>query len=338
MKKGSVKKTLLVTCTGLLIVVFCLVVIVYSAWQNPVNAFLKSALSSPGASQASAAFNQNAPEPTNRSGGEAQKPSQPQIVNILLLGIDSSEEREAENMGWRSDMVMLCTINAQKNTVALTTIPRDTRTYVYHVDKEGNPTKKGLDKINAAYSYGGGPEKFGPENAMRAVSDLLTQACGREIPIQYYISTDLDSISKLADSFGGVPVELDVNFPELGKKGDTVLLNGSNVDEFLQNRYDVGGDSARAKHHAEFLLALMKKFKSSAGMDSLTVLLGYAARYARTNLTFEQNVALASLLDKCNVGSVDYRPIGGDSKYIDGISYYLPDLEDVRDRINGLLL
>ncbi len=337
MKKGSAKKTLLIgMCAGLLVVVVGVVVIAYGAWNNPVNVFLKDALSS-GTSTAVAAVTQNAGQskPKATTAQEANT-EQAQIVNILLLGIDSNQKREEENMGWRSDMVMLCTFNPQKDSVALTTIPRDTRTTVYHVDKEGNPTKKGLDKINAAYSYGGGPDKFGPENAMRAVSDLLTQAAGRDITVQYYISTDMDSIAKLTDSFGGVKVELDVDFPGLGKKGDTVLLTGSNVNKFLQNRYDVGGDLARARHHAQFLQSLMKKFKANGGVDSLTALLGYAAQYARTNLNFEQDVALVSLLSKCNVGSVDYRAIGGESKYIGGISYYLPDLQDVRSRINAL--
>lgn len=337
MKKVMVKKTLLVSFTGLLIIVVCLVLVIYSAWQNPMNAFLKDAFSS--GNPANAAFKQNTTGAlaSTDPGSETQKSAEPQIVNILLLGIDSSTERETENMGWRSDMMMLCTLNSQKNSIALTTIPRDTRTYVYHVDKDGNPIKKGLDKINAAYSYGGGPDKYGPQNAMRAVNDFLTGACGREVAIQYYISTDLDSISKLADSFGGVPVQLDVDFPDLGKKGSTVLLNSSNVNQFLQNRYDVGGDIARARHHEEFLLSLMQKFKANQGVDSLTALLSYAARYARTNLTFAQEVSLTSLLDKCNAGAVDYRPIGGDSQYISGISYYLPDLEDVRNRMNALL-
>jgi cell envelope-related function transcriptional attenuator common domain len=336
MKKSSVKKTLLISCTGLLIVLFCLVLIIYDAWQNPAGAFLKDALS-PATGQATPAFKQNADAGVPQKDLDTALKTNQQNISILLLGIDSSEAREEKNMGWRSDMMMLCTFNTQKNTIALTTIPRDTRTNVYHVDKDGNPTKKGLDKINAAYSYGGGPDKYGPQNAMRAVSDFLTDACGRDISIQYYISTDLDNISKLADSFGGVPVQLDVDFPNLGKKGETVVINSSNTYEYLGNRHDVGGDLARARHQEEFLLSMMKKFKANQGVESLTGLLGYAARYARTNLTFEQDVALASLLNKCNIGAVDYRSIGGDFQYIGGVSYFLPDAEDVRNRINALV-
>ena len=132
-------------------------------------------------------------------------------------------------------------------------------------------------------------------------------------------------------------MQLDVDFPDLGKKGDTVVLTSQNVNLFLQNRYDVGGDIARARHHEEFLLSLIKVFKAKGGVQYVTAFLGYATQYARTNLNFEQDVALASLLDKCNTGSVDYRAIGGESKYINGISYFLPDVEDVKNRINGLM-
>lgn len=340
MNKLFRKRTMLISlCSGLLIIAVCLVAVVYNAWQNPINAFLKDALAS-NEQQVNAAFEQKpnaAKTADSLEKNQAEKLSQSHIINILLLGIDSNDTRQERNMGWRSDMVMLCTINAEKNTIALTTIPRDTRTYVYHVDKDGKPIKKGLDKINAAYSYGGGPEKYGPQNAMLAVSDFLSVATGRDIKIQYYISTDLQSIPKLADSFGGVPVQLDVDFPDLGKKGDTVVLTSQNVNLFLQNRHDVGGDIARARHHEEFLISLMKVFKAKGGVEYVTAFLGYALQYARTNLSFEQDVALASLLDTCSAGSVDYRAISGESQYINGISYFLPDMEDVKSRINGLL-
>ncbi len=316
---------------------------VYSAWQNPAGVLLREAMASSNDSIEAAA--PQAKDETTADSAAATAESadygefaDESVLNILLLGIDSNESREERNMGWRSDMVMLCTLNTRDNTIALTTIPRDTQTDVYHVDADGNPTQKELTKINHAYSYGGGPDKYGAQNAMLAVGDFLGSSSGFDIPIQYYISIDLENIPKLADAFGGIPVQLDVDFPELGKKGETVVINSANVNDYLQNRYDVGGDLARARHHEEFLLSMMKEFKKRGDMKSTAGLLSFAMQYARTDLDFQQVVALASILGRCDLGSLDYKVIDGEFQYIDGICYYLPDLEDVKNRMNALML
>ncbi|MEI6101575.1 MAG: hypothetical protein WCP73_07030, partial [Eubacteriales bacterium] len=126
MKKLSGKRTMLISiCSGLLIIAVCLIAIVYNAWQNPINAFLKDALSS-SKQQANAAFEQNPRAVQTADDTEEQQVqmrSQSHIINILLLGIDSNDIRQEEKMGWRSDMMMMCTLNADKNTIALTTIP-----------------------------------------------------------------------------------------------------------------------------------------------------------------------------------------------------------------------
>ncbi len=324
-------------------------VVIYGAWRNPAGVFLKEALSSSsnaGADiQAEAAPPQTDDEDAGNTGSEAvmadnmdlSEFSNENILNILLLGIDSDASREAKEMGWRSDMVMLCTLDIKNNTVSLTSIPRDTQTNVFHVDENGQTTKEELTKINHAYSYGGGPDKYGAQNAMAAVKDFLSSSAGFSIPIQYYISIDLENVPKLADAFGGVPVQLDVDFPELGKKGETVVIDSSNVHLFLQNRYDVGGDIARARHHEEFLLSMMKEFKKKGGVKTVTGLMSFAMQYTRTDLSFQQIVALASILDQCDLGSLDYKVINGDYQYIDGICYYLSDKTDVKNRVIALM-
>ena len=48
------------------------------------------------------------------------------VVNILLLGIDSNAEREAASKGYRSDVMIVLTLNGQTNEVSMLSIPRDT--------------------------------------------------------------------------------------------------------------------------------------------------------------------------------------------------------------------
>lgn len=327
-----------VACLGVTLLVFGLVIL--HSWYNPAAAFVREAAAtrseeSGGGTPAPSASAENAVPSAQPSAAERVL-GDSNIVNVLLLGIDSDDKREAQNQGWRSDMVMLCTIDVEKEKMYLTSIPRDTRTYVYHVDGEGKPTQRTLTKINHAYSYGGGPDKFGALNAMRAVGDYLSDAGGMRVPVAYYVSIDLQNIPQLTDAFGGVPVTLDVDFPDLGSKGEVVTLDSSNVKLFLQNRYDVGGDLVRARHHEEFLVSLMKQFKEKGGISYSTALFSFAVQYTRTNLNFSQMVALASLLDRCDLEDMDYKVIAGEYQYIGGICYYLSDAGDVKNRLAAI--
>ena len=67
------------------------------------------------------------------------------MVNVLLLGIDSNEERVEQHKGYRSDMIMLCTINFDTNQMSLLSIPRDTKAKVYHVDRDTGEVTSPID-------------------------------------------------------------------------------------------------------------------------------------------------------------------------------------------------
>lgn len=76
-------------------------------------------------------------------------------VNILLLGWDQSPEREDEdnelyrdeNNNFRSDVMMLLSVDFANKRVDLISIPRDTMANIYNVT--------GRWKINAAFAKGG---------------------------------------------------------------------------------------------------------------------------------------------------------------------------------------
>ena len=224
-------------------------------------------------------------------GGTLYKPNG-NVINILLLGIDWDETRT--DMGWRSDMNMLCTVDFTQNTIALTSIPRDTRTKVYTLNKTtGEVKSSGLDKINAAYSYGGGPEKFGAQNAMRCIGEFLSVKGKYSVPIDYYISIDLEGIPKLASALGGVTVTLDVDFPGLGKNGDTVELDESNSRKYLENRKQVGGELVRISHEQQYLMAVAHKIKEKGAVEAAPSLYASLMQFMHTNLTLEQIIALS---------------------------------------------
>ena len=98
------------------------------------------------------------------------------IVNILLLGLDSNAEREQQNKGYRSDVIILCSMNTKTNDVTLLSIPRDTYAHVYTLDSNGNATTDTYRKINAAYALVDGDHDMRAKNAITSVKEQIERA------------------------------------------------------------------------------------------------------------------------------------------------------------------
>lgn len=344
-KKKLKKKWIFIPLAAVAAVLLVLVVMLYNAWENPASVFIQDAVSS--RAQINVPSQLPVIDENGQETGQSKQAALPapthtafsdqNIVNVLLMGIDTSEAREARNMSWRSDMIILCTVNFKKNSIVLTSIPRDTQTYIYHIDENGNATNIQMTKLNSGYSYGLGPDKYGAQNEMQAVHDFLSNASGMDIPVNYYVSIDLDNAPKLADAMGGIPITLDVDFPDLGKKGDNVVITSSNADAFLQNRKQIGGDIDRGHHHEQFLISLAQQIKKKGAVSSAAGLFSLITQYVKTNLNFTQTVAMASVLDNFDLGSLDYKTIDGYYKYINQLDFYIADKSDVKSRMEYLM-
>ncbi len=231
----------------------------------------------------------------------------PNVVSILMLGVDWDGSAERADTGKRSDMIVLCTIDMQNNTIDFHSIPRDTRTTVHDVDKKTGKIKDktSLTKINHAYALGAlHNDETGAENEMLAVEDLISCEEQLNIPVDYYISLELRSLADLANVLGGVEVELDQDIAGFGNKGDTVRLEGDNVRRYLEKRKDVGGEMSRQRHQQEFIKSIAKAVKKLGAAQTATRLLPKLEEIGmQTNMNLDQVAATAGVLDK--IGSID---------------------------------
>jgi len=255
--------------------------------------------------------------------GEKYEPKS-NITNILLMGVDSDAERVKNNSGWRSDMLMLVTMDKDTNKITCTSIPRDTRAVVHKLDSEGNISSSVTEKINHAYAYGGGPNKYSAQNAMRCVAELLECDGLINVPIDYYISIDLDGVPKLANAIGGVEVTLDQNVPGVGDKGETVVLKGETTREFLQNRHDMDdGEFTRQKHEQMFIKALVSEIKSMGAVEAAPELYDTFIKFMRTDIDLDEVLNLAGLLDGTSMDDMQFNIMqDGNAEVIDGVWYY----------------
>ena len=241
------------------------------------------------------------------------------VVNILFLGIDSTKERDIGN---HSDMMIVCAVDTVAKNATLISIQRDTWSDISKIDtKTGKITEMTKNRMNTAYLFGGGPNKFGASNAKACIQNFFERKIDLDtpldfslnIPISFYASIDMDSIANIADAVGGVEVKLDTTIPDVGSKGKTVKLKGDKAQLYLRDRHNTpGGDIGRATHQRYFMLQLAKKIKDMGAVEAMTKLWDKLNAYGKTDLNLDQALAFAKILNNMDIDSIQQLAVPGE--------------------------
>lgn len=205
----------------------------------------------PGLAQAGTLVPQDTPTPTPTpqftlpAGGlpqEAPLAQLPSQINILLLGAD----RRPWDQQYRTDTIMLITLNSELGKVNVTSFPRD-----LYLTLPGY----GMNRINTAWTNGGYP--------------LLQQTFQHNfgVHIDYYILIEFSAFKKIIDDLGGLTVQVAepvsdyragywVTIPagEVHMDADTVLW-------YVRTRKTTN-DIARNRRQQEVLQAIFEKLIS----------------------------------------------------------------------------
>lgn len=213
-------------------------------------------------------------------------------VNILVLGVDESTERE--NWGsFRTDTMILVTVNFETNDVHMLSIPRDSLVKIY--DSKGelvNPESTfPYAKINSAFSAGGGAKKKGYAYACQTVSMTLGG-----IPIKYYIGFNMNVVKSVVDAMGGVDYNVDVEVSMNGRKLYPGLqhLNGQGVLDYCRQRKG-SSDLARIDRQQRMLMAIVAQLKSTGQIANIPEIYTAVEQNMETNLSLTQISSLALL-------------------------------------------
>lgn len=190
-----------------------------------------------------------------------------QLVNILLLGIDTRDgvTHTEGRYGNQADFILLLSIDKQNKTIKPIHIDRDTMTDISIYGPFGDPVGSRVMQLCLAQAYGN-DTSGGSLNTEKAVSDLFAG-----IPIDYYVTMDLDGISTFNDALGGVTVTLEDDFSQIDPemvKGTTICLQGKQAEIFVRNRRDVSdGTNAmrmrRQRLYMDSALAILLERMSS---------------------------------------------------------------------------
>ena len=237
--------------------------------------------------------------------------------NIIVLGVD---ERPEEYDVGRSDTLFVVMFDTNKKAASLLSIPRDTRVRI---------KKHGWDKINHAYAYGGRE---------------LTQATTEEllgIKINNYVMVDFKGFVGLVDAIGGVDinVEKDMYYYDswdgfkIDIKKGMQHLDGKTAIQYVRYR-DEDGDIGRIRRQQHFLMAVYDRITSANMLLHIPGLAKQLTSMVKTDLPITDMVDLGRALHAMvKSKGLAMATVPGTPEYIDGISYWLPDITDLREQM-----
>ncbi|WP_233491087.1 LCP family protein [Blastococcus sp. TBT05-19] len=181
------------------------------------------------------------PAPATAAEAAAAEP-----VTFLLVGSDSRVSAdEGEDPGGRSDAIMLARVSGDRQHAQVISIPRDS-----WVDIPG----RGMNKINAAYAFGG------PTLLIQTVEQLT------QVRIDHYVAIDFEGLIQVTDDLGGVDVVV-AETTEWGPytfPAGTNHLNGDQARWYLGQRYGLpGGDFDRVRRQQQYLQSMFGKLFST---------------------------------------------------------------------------
>ena len=254
------------------------------------------------------------------------------ITTILFMGIDQREVVVAdgyEGTGGRSDSLILLILSEEDKTVTLLNISRDTMTDVAVYDIFGEYYSTVKLQITMQYAYGDGAGKS-CRLTRNAVSNLLYG-----IPIDYYLSMNMDGIGTVTDMLGGVTLEFQEDYTFIDTsytKGMSVTLDGTMAEAFIRYRdtNETGSNDDRMDRQAIFMDALVKRLQSELSKNPMY----YQSLYERAEdyIVMDLDGDTMKLLSECSLIEMDYK-VPGETIIGDGHDEYIVDNEELKKLI-----
>ena len=238
--------------------------------------------------------------------------------NIVVLGVDG---REKDDDPGRSDTLFVVMFDPKSKNVSLLSIPRDTRVRI---------PGHGWDKINHAYAFGG---------------HKLTQQTTEEllgIQVNNYVMVDFSGFESLVDAIGGIDIDVEKDMYYYDDWDDFLIdlpagqqhLDGKKAIQYVRYR-DEEGDIGRIKRQQKFMMAVYEKIASAQILTKMPGLVSEIMKMVKTDLPVSDMLAMGGALHGMmkEQGGLQMATVPGTPEYIDEISYWIPDITDLREQM-----
>jgi polyisoprenyl-teichoic acid--peptidoglycan teichoic acid transferase len=263
---------------------------------------------------------QNIYEPIEREEEKSEKREekvdveQSEPMSFLLAGVDST----GDEIEGRSDTMIVLTVNPEKESIKMLSIPRDTRTEII-----GRGT---TEKINHAYAWGG------VKMAIDTVEHFL------DIPIDHYVSINMEGFIGIVDAIGGVTVDNDFAFSQSGytfPEGEQVLSGEEALAYSRMRKEDSRGDFGRNDRQREVVEAVILEAADISSVSRAGEILDTVGSSVRTDLTLTEMWKIQSNYRGAR-HNVEQMAVTGENERIDGIYYVIVSEEDRQQVTNEL--
>ena len=267
------------------------------------------------------------------------------VINILLIGVDTRNPELEENDVKLADVQMILSLDTKTGTVKLSSILRDTLVT--------NPFTGNLKPINESYQSFDSKKIF-HDNPQRSVA---TVNYNFEMNIQYYVTINFRGVAAIVDKIGGIDLELTEgeawninrylkkNARQISKHYDTKEAREKRVElevrdgiqhldglqalmyarlrKSLSKKYQMGDDWQRTARARNLLDKLLQKVLKMDVLDILS-LVGEAVEYLNSNMNPDY---MANLIIKM-LGSGIVGKLGSSDSIIEQFRIPMGNAED----------
>jgi LCP family protein required for cell wall assembly len=227
--------------------------------------------------------------------------SQRERVNILLLGVDQRPDEEGP---WRSDSMIVVTVDPRSLTAGALSIPRDL--YV-EIPGYGEQRINMAHFLGDAYDYPGG----GPALTMKTIEYNLG------MPVHYYIRINFQGFREVINYLGGITIDVeeeiwDYRYPD-GQYGYTTihipagtqLMDGRTALQYARTRHS-GTDFDRLRRQQQVLMAIRQKALRLDLIPKIPALANTMGQMVSTNLQLGEVMTLAQIASQIDAEDIRF--------------------------------
>ena len=208
------------------------------------------------------------------------------VVNILVCGIDYEEGRaygDAESNDGMTDMILYVQFDIKGNALRMLQIPRNSL-----VTTANKKVTLSNGKTYAASNYQINSVALSNGGSIAALADVIYDQY--RLPIDYYVSVDMQALVEMVDNFGGIEVYIP---HDMSYGGSKLLkgyrnLDGASAEFFVRCRHGAGyanSDIDRLNMQRYFYAGLFKRARAMGITDILNQLpLVLEKHYIKTDM------------------------------------------------------
>ncbi len=256
---------------------------------------------------------------------ELKLPLMSRRQNILLMGVDVSENPNRPFDNTRSDSIYIVSIAPYAKDVNVISIPRDSKVYIH--------SKSSPDKINHAFAIGG------ISTSQKTIEHTLG------IKIDHYLVVSNSALIDFIDKLGGVDVyvEKDMHYNDntanlhINLQKGVQHLNGVESEGYLRYRKDALGDIGRIRRQQWFLNAVGTKMKDPSVIIKMPEIIKSVLNYVQTDLNVYELAQYAALVKSMDMSKVKVATLPGEPSQRGFISYWILDPEGVQELVDKLI-